>query len=133
MATASILGYAGAAIAPLASAYVFVGPTAQVTTTAAQRITGAAEAPLGLAAGSASQTAQVGLCYQSTLAGAAINNFSGSNYSVHLFHAGRDSYSAAGSVMPGAGTYNVGLCVRNVGAAAITDNDFVNGYVQITN
>jgi Collagen triple helix repeat (20 copies) len=133
VATASILGYAGASIAGNSLVYVFVGPTAQVTTTAAQRLTGAAEVPLGLAPGSAAQTAQVGLCYQSTLAGSAINNFVGGNYSVHLFTVGRDSYSAVGTVMPGAGTYNVGFCVRNTGAAAITDNDYVNGYVQITN
>ncbi len=133
VATAALAGSAGVSIAGNSTVYVFVGPTAQVTTTATQRLTGAAEAPLGLATGSAATTGFVGLCYQSTAAGSVINNFVGGNYSVHRFVGGREAYPAVGTVVPGAGTYNVGYCVRNLGVTAITDNDWVNGYVQVTN
>lgn len=133
VATATLSGFAGNSIAGNATAYVFVGPTVQVTTTATQRLTGAAEAPLGLAAGSAATTGNVGLCYRSSVAGSTITNFVGGSYSIHRFVAGREAYPAAGTVVPGAGTYTVGFCVLNVGATAITDNDFVNGYVQVTN
>jgi hypothetical protein len=112
--------------------YVFAGPTATVTTAAGQRLTGAAEAPMGLGAGSAAQTANVDLCYQPN-AGGALLNFSGSNYSIHRFVAERRAYTAVGSVVPGAGTWKVGMCVLNGGAAQISDNDYVNGYVQVTN
>jgi hypothetical protein len=113
-------------------AYVFAGPTATVTTTATQSLTGAAEAPIGLAAGSAAGQARIGLCYQAT-AGGAINVFAGLNYSIHRVVAERRAYSAAGTVVPGAGSWRVGMCVWNMAAGAISDNDYVNGYVQVTN
>jgi hypothetical protein len=133
VATAVLSGFAGASIAGNSVAYVFVGPTAQVTTTASQRLTGSAEASLGLATGSAATLAFLGLCYQSTAAGSTITNFVAGNYSIHRFTAGRQGYPAAATVVPGAGTYNVGFCILNQGATAITDNDYVNGYVQVTN
>ena len=133
VATVAISGFAGSPIAPNSTVYVFAGPTAQVTTTATQRLTGAAEAPLGLAVGAGATTGYIGLCYQSTAAGSVITNFVGGAFSIHRFVGGREAYPAAGTVVPGAGTYNVGYCIRNVGATALTDNDYVNGYVQITN
>jgi hypothetical protein len=125
-----------ASIAGSASGYVFTHSTPpQVTVAAGQRLTGAAEAPLGLAAGSMPQNADVGLCYQSTVAGSPIVNFVGGGFSIHAFTTQRMSYSAAGSVVINtAGTYNVGFCVRNwYGTAAISNNDYVNGWVQVTN
>jgi hypothetical protein len=116
------------------AAWIFAGPFATVTTTATQKLTGAAEAPLGLTAGAAAQITRVDLCYQSTAAGATVTNFSGGNWSEHRVVAERRQYVAVGSVTPGAGTWRVGLCVHNSGgAAAISDNDYVNGYVQVTN
>jgi hypothetical protein len=114
-------------------AYVFAGGTVLVTTTATQRLTGAAEAPMGLAAGAAAQTAFIDLCYQPA-AGGALSNFSGGFYSIHRMVAERRAYTAVGTVVPGAGSWNVGLCVRNGGGGAtISDNDYTNGYVQVTN
>jgi hypothetical protein len=130
--TATFNGYAGASIAGLSAGYVFVGPTATVTTTATQRLTGAAQAPLGLLPGEVSQLAQVGLCYQSD-AGGIILNFAGDNFSNQQFRAGRDNYSAISSVVPGANTWKVGFCVQNSGSAPIADNDYVNGWVMVTN
>jgi hypothetical protein len=112
--------------------YVFAGGTVAVTTTAGQRLTGAAEAPMGLAAGSAAGQAYIDLCYQSS-AGGALINFSGGFFSIHRMVAERRAYTAVGTVVPGAGTWNVGLCVRNLAAGSINDNDYTNGYVQVTN
>jgi len=113
-----------------AAAYQFVGPFVLVTTTAVQRLTGTASAPLGLANGA--QTADLGLCYQNN-GGGGITNFVGAAYSIHQFAAVRANYSAVGSVVPGAATWRVGMCVRNAGPAVISNNDFVNGWVQVTN
>jgi len=46
---------------------------------------------------------------------------------------GRSPYSATSTAVPAAGTYTVGFCVRNVGANALNVNDWVNGYIQVTN
>lgn len=131
MAT-GVLGGPVAAIPGNSGVYVFAGPTATVTTAAGQRLTGASEAPIGLPSGSAAQTANVDLCYQPN-AGGALINFSGGNYSIHRFVGERRAYTAVGTVVPGAGTWKVGMCVQNNGPAQISDNDFVNGYVQVTN
>lgn len=130
MSTSTFNGYAGGSIAGGAAAYVFVGPTVTVTTTAAQRITGAAEAPLGVSTGTGS--AYVGLCYQPS-GGGTITNFVGGAYSIVEFNTTRMTYAASASIAPGAGTWIVGYCVQNFGAQAINDNDFVNGWVQVTN
>ena len=129
--TSVFSGFIGS-IAGNSTVYVFAGPTATVITTAGQRMTGAAEAPMGLASGGP-QTARYGLCYQPS-AGGIMTNFAGGAYSVGQFTTNRSAWTAAGSVVPGAGTWIVGFCVlNNGGALAIDNNDYVNGWVQITN
>jgi len=95
-------------------------------------MTGVGEAPMGLASGT-SQGVEYDLCYQNN-AGGALVNFTGGNFSIGQFTTNRFAWTAAGSVVPGAGTWKVGFCVlNNGGAIAISNNDFVNGWVQITN
>ncbi len=104
-----------------------------MVTTSAQRLTGAAAAPIGLAS-AGTQSLQYGLCYQSTVAGSPLVNFVGGGYSIGSLTAQRTVVAASASVVPGAGTWNVGFCVSNYGGAiAISNNDFVNGWVQVTN
>ncbi|MGD0166086.1 MAG: hypothetical protein ABSC51_02195 [Gaiellaceae bacterium] len=43
------------------------------------------------------------------------------------------TFAAAASVVPGAGTWNVGFCVLNEEGAAINNTGSVNGWVQVTN
>ena len=63
-----------------------------------------------------------------------MSNFAGNAFSIGQFTTIRSSWTAAASVVPGAGAWNVGFCVRNLGGAiAISNNDYVNGWVQITN
>ena len=127
--TGAFSGDAGASIAGAALDYLFVGPTVSATTNANQMLVGAAEAPLGSAAGT---TFRYGLCYQPQ-AGGAITNFVGIDYSIGQATTTRLSYAASATVVPGAGTWNVGYCVRNTGANALDNNDFVNGWVQVVN
>jgi hypothetical protein len=135
--TATFAGALPASIAPGVT-FGFAGPTANVTTTANQRITGTAVAQIGILAGGTSATAAVDLCYRAA-GGATLTNFAGVNYIDHAVYAGlRYDYVASGSVIPGAGTWTVGLCVANgTGAgpnlSALANNDYVNGWVQVTN
>jgi hypothetical protein len=113
--------------------YVFAGPTTTVVTTAPQRLVGAAEAPLGLSAG-ADQSFEYGLCYQdSTNIAAPINNFVGGGFSIGVVTTQRQTYAATATVVPGAGSWKVGFCVHNNNAGTISNNDFVNGWVMVTN
>jgi hypothetical protein len=126
-----------ALIAPIAANnpnYVFAGGTTVVTTTANQRLTAVAEGPMGLAAGSPPADLRVGICYQDVNdpAGKPLN-FNSGNYSQQHFSTVRQSYSAVGTiVMVDPGTWRVGLCVYNSGAGPITNNDYSNGWVQVT-
>jgi hypothetical protein len=125
--TQKISGFISA-IPGSAGVWQFVGNQATVTTTASQRMTAAAMVPL--ATTGSPQTIQLDLCYQPN-AGGAINPFSGAAYSLVGVTSTRHSQAVAGTVVPGAGTWKVGACVQT--AAGLDNNDFVNGYVQVTN
>ena len=127
VSTARLSGF----IPPIAAdgtQYQFLGATATVTTTSAQRLTGSAMVPIGVT-GSAS-TIQLDLCYQPN-AGGALTGFSGGGYSLVAVTGARLAQSAAGTVVPGAGTWRVGACAKT--SVALDNNDFVNGFVQVTN
>ena len=53
--------------------------------------------------------------------------------------AARDSLTVVGSVVPGAGEWVFGMCVRNTDGAGnpnvapVSNNDYVNGFVFVTN
>jgi hypothetical protein len=114
--------------------FVFTGPTATVSTTSDQAVAGSAEASLGQNTAT-DDFVNVSMCYQSTEPGVQpLNIFGGDfNYSVVDITQAEMSVSAAGAVMPGAGTWNVGMCVQVPTATDLNANDFVNGRVQIVN
>lgn len=131
----STVGFAGLVptILPNAPAFIFVGPTATVTATAAgQHLSGAASAPISLSSG---QTVFLyGLCYQ--LGAGAVTLVAGAgSYLTGTANGGiHDSFAtAASTTLAAAGTYTVGFCVRHTGTVNLNFNDYVNGYVQITN
>lgn len=130
VATATFAGFFPS-IAGGGTGWSFIGPTATVTITATQRLSGNGNAPMALGSGGP-QSVNVSLCYQ--LGAGAITTFMGSAYSIVEMTTTRFPYSQTGSVVPGvAGAYTVGYCVWNSGALAISDNDYVQGYVQVTN
>jgi hypothetical protein len=133
VATSALSGNIGT-VAANASQFVFAGPTVIVsTTTDTQRISGVAQAPLGaLAAGFASFGYD--LCYRMMGSSSAPSNFTGNNYSTASVSnaAGRLSFTAAASIVPGAGRWEVGYCIFNGGAIDLDDNAFVNGWITVT-
>ena len=113
--------------------YVFAGPATVLTTTASQRLTGSAVAMLASTASTGGEPFVYGLCYQPNTGGTIVN-FMGPNYLIGYAWPDRRSFAAAASVVPGAGTWNVGFCVLNTGNPnAIDSNGYVNGWVQVTN
>ncbi len=131
----SILSGAVEPIASSAAEFVFAGPTATVTTTDTQRITGVAGAPLGTTAAEGAASFLYDLCYRPAGSADLLVGFAGPNSSAGQVgtSTGRLPFLAAGSVIPGAGDWEVGFCVVNSGAFALDSNDFVNGWVMVTN
>jgi hypothetical protein len=126
------------AIGPIAAAdgvWQFLGPQAPMgtapalqTTNATQRMTASLMVPL--ATTGSPQTIKLDVCYQAS-AGGPIAAFSGGAFSLVAVTQTRVAQAVSGSVQPGAGTWKVGACAQT--AAALDNNDFVNGYVQVTN
>lgn len=133
VAIAGFGGGIGSITTPASNAYLFAGPQAVVTTTGTQRLTGAAEAPLALGSGGPT-TFRYGLCYMNN-AGGTVLNFVSFNYSIGELTTDRISWAAAASTVPGPGTWRVGFCLASQTGAALTinDNDYVNGWVMVTN
>ena len=115
------------------AAWTFVGTTSTLTTAAGERLTGIGEAPLGSKTSTSGQAFDYGLCYQPTAGGAVVNFVGSWLYSTGTLFPDRRTYAAAASVVPGAGTWRVGFCVRNPLGHAIDNNDFADGWVQVTN
>jgi hypothetical protein len=114
-------------------AYVFPGPTATVTTTASQRLTGVVEQPLGSENGSSGDYFVYGLCYQANSGGTITNFTPAQNYSYGIAFPDVRPFVAAASVVPGTGTWVGGFCVENSGSYALDYNYAANGWVQVTN
>jgi hypothetical protein len=115
--------------------YVFAGPTTPITTLENQRVTGAAEAPLAhTTVNNPPRPFRYGLCFQ-PVDGGALTNFAGDNYSVGELNNFRTSWTASATRVLGAGTWNIGFCVASATNVPVTynDNDFVNGWVMVTN
>ncbi len=137
--TTSFSGWSGASIAGNAPNYVFLGDPGNPTTGHViitrpnQRLLGAATAALGLEPGSPNQTMDVGLCWHEVGSIFAPVNFVAGAYISMLAKQEQRSYSAtATTVIPTPGVFQVGMCVRNNGGvSALTQNDYVNGWVMV--
>jgi hypothetical protein len=131
--TAAFSGFANQAMFADGSTYEFIGPTASVTTTATQRLTGAALAELSTLSGNPLK-AFIGLCYHSDLTGSPTNFVSLDGQTLISVAGPALLYPATASVVPGAGTWDVGFCFRGFDRG--TDKTYasvVNGWVQVTN
>jgi hypothetical protein len=129
--TTSFVGYAGAGpFTTVGGGYVFLGPQALVTVGAGQKLIAAASIPISTTSGVAA--VKLGLCYQSD--SGPITNFVGGGYSVCEVGTERIAQSASAMLSgPAAGVYKIGACLEPIGATAINSNDFVNGWVMVTN
>jgi len=132
-------GYAGE-IAGFAYEYVFAGPTAVVTTKGGQMIIGFGQAPLGLTnETNVFALFQYDLCYRANGTADNLIGFNGINYSIGKLMSGVDpdstlplSFSVGGSVMPSAGTWEVGYCILNYSDYTLNYNDYSNGWFMVT-
>jgi hypothetical protein len=113
--------------------FQFVGGQTVVTTSSTQRLTASAMVPVGVSAvgGPSPQTIELDVCYQPNVAGGSLTNFSGPAYSIVAVTPTRTAQAVVATVVPGAGTWRVGVCA--VTDFVLDNNDFVNGYVQLTN
>lgn len=129
--TARISGFVAATLPQ--DDWQFLGGQTVVTTSATQRLTASAMVPIGvLTVGApAPQTIQLDICYQPHAAGGLLTNFSGPVYSIVAVTPVRTAQSVVATIAPGAGTWRVGVCA--VTSVLLDNNDFVNGYVQVTN
>lgn len=110
------------------TAFVFAGATTTVTLATSSRITGSATAMLAL--GSAgTQSYDLGMCYQQ--GAGAVTTFL--TYLTGQMTNVRYPSVVNGSVVLPAGTYTIGFGVRNNGGSiAMSNNDWVNGWIMIT-
>jgi hypothetical protein len=113
-------------------AFAGTGLTMKITTTASQRITGVIQAPLGTTT-SGVASFEYDLCYRTAGTSNALTNFTTTPSMGEVSDtAGRISFTAAASVVPGAGTWEVGYCVLNSGAIDLNSNDILNGWAIVT-
>ena len=132
--TSAFAGQVAASIAAggFNAPWVFVGPTTTIAVTANQRLVGSAVAVIGTTSNSATPIS-FSLCYQPGGQGELLS-FLGSNFTDGntVPNAGTALPAAASVQLPNAGSYVVGYCVKNKSTTlALTNNDFVNGWVMV--
>jgi hypothetical protein len=111
--------------------WVFAGPVTTLTTTATQSIVVSGSAALGTSG--ATVLAAVGVCVSPTGASSPAPLDPGSFTEVKITST-RSSDAASATGAPGAGTWDVGMCVNNgIGTDAINDNDWSVGYAFVAN
>lgn len=110
----------------------FVGaPATGITTTSSQRLVGAAGVPL-------SDPTATGfgydLCYRPS-GGTTLTPFSGPNTSSAILTSTKAVYTATSSVVPGAGTWDVGFCLSSnaTDPRDAQTTGYVNGWVMVVN
>jgi len=129
--TARIEGFIGPIVAS-DGVWQFLGNQAIVTTNAIQRLTASAMVPIATLG--TPGTIKLDLCFQSNTLGGALTPFTFSNggWSLVAVTTTRTSQGVSGTVVPGQpGAWRVGVCTQT--PIALNNNDWVNGYVQVTN
>jgi hypothetical protein len=109
----------------------FVGTPALITTTATQRITATGAFSVGATAGG---TLRVDICIRASSSSAAPTSISNA-YKVASVPANqRVLFSPASSLVPGAGTWQIGNCVAsNAGTVTLNLNDWNSLWTMVTN
>jgi hypothetical protein len=118
----------GFSIAGNSSDFVFAGDTGTVTLDGNQRLTGTASLPIY---SPASSNFQQTLCYRVSDDSAPIATFMGGFQGSSTVGNAYVLFTASGSVIPPAGTYKVGYCVKNPTIYTYS-TDWVQGWVMVT-
>jgi hypothetical protein len=123
-----------ASISANSLAWVFAGPTRDLTVQSGQRITGSVTAVLGTTVLSSApvtdQAIGFGLCYQANASG-TIFNFAGSDFTT-AYVSMRLPYTANATLGFPAGMFRVGYCVRNLSTINLAGNSYLNGWFTVT-
>jgi hypothetical protein len=132
--TVTLAGAAGP-IAAFVTGWTFVGPIAAVTVADGQRLTGSAAAALGANPVNGTIPFDISICRQLQPAGTIAPFFQSDFITAAIVTPLERSTFAVSATLAGlaAGTYNVGYCVRNPLSQPINSNDWVNGWVMVTN
>lgn len=119
---------------PAAStAFVFAGPTTTLTTNATQAVAGSGSAALATSATTAN--AEVSLCSQPQ-GGGTITPISQNTdaFEIVTVTTTRIPFAISQAGVPGAGTWNIGMCVQDLSnTQAIDQNDWSIGYAFVVN
>jgi hypothetical protein len=131
----SVGGFSGgiSSIPPATGVFEFAGPVTTLTTTASQSIVASGSSALGTT--SATVEAGIAICVSPTGANTPtqLDPSGGVNTNVFVTST-RLSYAASQTGSPGAGTWDVGMCVTNFDATnAINNNDWSVGYAFVAN
>jgi hypothetical protein len=114
-------------LAPSAD-WKFAGPTVTVATDGTQALTAAATASLAATTPGSFHTS---VC--TAQGGSPPTPFnSPADFTIVTAETARNSFGAANSFVPGAGTYTVGFCVQNT-STDLDTNDWATGWVVVTN
>lgn len=133
----SVGGWAGPiGVISAASGWVFAGPVTTLTTTASQSIVASGSEALGTTG--ATVNAEISVCASPTGAGTpALLDPEGGGSDAYQFvpvTSTRSSYAASAAGAPGAGTWDVGMCVQNTDPTnAIDSTDYSLGYAFVAN
>jgi hypothetical protein len=111
------------------STFKFLGQAAPVMTADGQRLTSTASGVIG-ATTAGNPSTDLAICFQAFLGGGD-PHFMNTYLTFNLVSGLRQMVSATGSGVLGAGTWRIGLCGRS--DAPLDLNDFVSGWVQVTN
>ena len=118
------------------TAFVFAGPTTTLKTNATQTITASGVAALGISEQLATgEEFNVSICRQPA-AGGAITVLDGNNdddFEDVIATSNRIPYAISMSGLPGAGSWNVGMCVENLNAIDLDNNDYSIGTAFVSN
>ena len=100
-----------------------------VTTTATQRLTGAGIAAIGFPSAT-SGIVRLDLCDRPAANPTDVpDGFSGGNDVLATISGTNNPVTVAGTIVPGPGTWTVGMCVRNQHTSQLSENDYSTGWV----
>jgi hypothetical protein len=132
-AAVQVAGWSGAiGTIPTSVGFAFAGPTATVTTTAADAtIVASGSASLGVSTGSA--TGAIAICYQAASGGLlkVLDDNSGSASEGFSASNAKTTQSSSQTGAPGAGTWKVGICVET-STGTLDHNDWSVGCAMVT-
>jgi hypothetical protein len=118
------------------TAFVFAGPTTTLKTNATQTIMASGVAALGISEQLATgEEFNVSICRQPAAGGAitVLDAHNDDDFEDVIATSNRIPYAISMSGLPGAGSWNVGMCVENLNAIDLDNNDYSIGTAFVSN